>query len=128
MSSTKNPLQIATLHWEAANSTTQFPVSEPSGLAFDGSNIRVANLGAKSVTKPQVNDGTVLGAFNVGNLPVGVAFDGTAIWAANSSSGTVTKLEASNGATLGTFTVGKGPTGVVSDGANLFSQSGEPHL
>ena len=119
VSSTFNPLQLATLHWEAVNSTTQFEVNFPSGgLACDGPHLWIASHNG-TVTELQTNDGTVLGTFNVGILPARIAFDGTAIWVANSGSNTVTKLAASNGATLGTFPVGRVPIAVVSDGANL---------
>ena len=41
-SSTKNPLQIAILHWYDANLTTSFGVgNSPIGVAFDGANIWV---------------------------------------------------------------------------------------
>src|SRR5712671_7240804 len=43
VTSTKNPLQIALLHWYNANTTTQFTAgSAPYGVAFDGANIWVA--------------------------------------------------------------------------------------
>ena len=50
--STKNPAQIATLHWYEANVTTSFQVgtvpnqfgTAPTSVAFDGANIWV-NLG-----------------------------------------------------------------------------------
>src|SRR6516162_717057 len=43
-SSTKNPLQVALLHWYDANLTTAFDVSNaPVGVAFDGANIWVTN-------------------------------------------------------------------------------------
>jgi len=43
--STKNPLQIAILHWHDANLTTTFPVgSIPLGMAFDGVNLWVVNF------------------------------------------------------------------------------------
>src|SRR5438067_2058794 len=50
-----NPLQIAILHWYAANLTTPFPVaagsSLPFGIAFDGANMWVTNIGSNDVTK-----------------------------------------------------------------------------
>ena len=43
--STKNPLQIAILHWYDANLTTTFKVGTfPSGAVFDGANVWVAQL------------------------------------------------------------------------------------
>lgn len=76
--STKNPLQIAILHWYSANRTTQFNLSaSPVAVAFDGANIWVAtNI---NVTKLKANDGTILGTFLPGEAD-GVAFDGANIW------------------------------------------------
>jgi len=72
----------------------------PIGVAFDGTNIWVANGASNSVTKLRATDGAVLGTF-VGEFPIGVAFDGTNVWVANGESNNVTKLRASDGAALG---------------------------
>src|ERR1039458_5682404 len=121
VSSTQNPLQIATLHWYNANQTTSLPVgAAPTYMAFDGSDIWVTNLQANTVTKLRVSDGTNLGSFAVGSVPVGVAFDGSNIWVANEGDGTVTKLRASDGANLGSFRVGLDPIGVAFDGASVW--------
>jgi len=67
VSSTKNPLQVALLHWYQAN---QVPTSFPAGgftvgVAFDGSSIWAAIAGSDSfnVMKFRVSDGTLLGTF-----------------------------------------------------------------
>ena len=42
--STKNPLQVAILHWYNANQTSSFAVGlDPTAVAFDGADIWVAN-------------------------------------------------------------------------------------
>src|SRR6266566_6445486 len=62
--SAQNPLQIALLHWYNANLITTFKVGGfPSGAAFDGANIWVANYGDGTVTKLRGNNGAVLGTF-----------------------------------------------------------------
>jgi hypothetical protein len=91
-SSTQNPVQIALLHWYDANLTTSFSVGYPTGVAFDGANIWVANSGSNRVTKLRASDGKVLGTFATGLDPASVAFDGANIWVANTSSNTVSKL------------------------------------
>ncbi len=104
-----NPLQVALLKWYKADTTTTFAVgNEPSGIAFDGANIWVANFGDGTVTKLQANDGTVLGTYTIGAgvEPFGITFDGANIWVSNVAAATVTKLQASTGAILGTFNVG----------------------
>ena len=45
----------------------------PIGMAFDGTNIWVANGESNNVTKLRPSDGTVLGTFNVGTKPAFVA-------------------------------------------------------
>ena len=52
VNSSKNPNQIAILHWYAANLTTKFTVGNtPAAVAFDGAYIWVANQGSNNVTK-----------------------------------------------------------------------------
>jgi YVTN family beta-propeller protein len=63
-------------------------------MAFDGTNIWVANYGTNTVSKLKPNDGTVAGTFPVGGNPIGVAFDGANIWVANAGGNMVTKLRA----------------------------------
>jgi len=64
----------------------------PTGVAFDGANIWVANSGSNNVMKLRASDGVLQGTFAVGSSPTGVAFDGANIWVANYSSANVTKL------------------------------------
>jgi hypothetical protein len=116
-----NPLQVAILRWYPANLTTSFGAgSNPSGVAFDGANIWVANTGSNTVTKLRASDGSTLGTFTVESNPVSVVFDGANIWVTNYSSNTVTKLRASDGTMLGTFSTGTIPYGVAFDGANIW--------
>src|SRR5205823_10973953 len=83
-STSKNPLQIALLHWYDANKTTSFIVqNQPFGVVFDGANVWVVNKIDSSVTKLRASDGAVLGTFPVGSEPRGVAFDGANIWVTN---------------------------------------------
>jgi DNA-binding beta-propeller fold protein YncE len=65
-------------------------------VAFDGSNIWVANERGNNVTKLRASEGTILGTFTVQSLngqgADGAAFDGANIWVANYRSGSVSKL------------------------------------
>ena len=122
VNSTKNPSQIAILHWYAANLTTTFAVgNSPAFAAFDGANVWVANEGSNNVTKLRASDGTVLGTFSVNSEPIGVAFDGADIWVTAFGTNNVTKLRVGDGTVLGTFSVGNSPRGVVFDGTNIWS-------
>ena|SRR5260370_11570468 len=109
--STKNPLQIAILHWYDANLTTTFPVgSIPLGMAFDGANLWVVNFGDNNVAKVQPSTGKLLGISPVGSGPNAAAYDGANIWVSNQLDDSVTKLRASDGKNLGTFAVPPGLT------------------
>jgi hypothetical protein len=92
----------------------------PYGLAFDGTNIWVANWGSNTVTKLLPTSGAVVGTYTVGSAPVRLAFDGTNIWVANYGDSTVTKLLASTGAVEGTYAVGSSPEAVAFDGTNIW--------
>ncbi len=102
---TPNAQQIAILRWYDANQASiTFAVgTSPTGVAFDGASIWVANAASNNVTKLRASDGALLGTFAVGTAPRGVAFDGGSIWVANFGSNTVTKLRASDGVLQGTF-------------------------
>ncbi|HZW91764.1 MAG TPA: hypothetical protein VFF64_02220 [Candidatus Eremiobacteraceae bacterium] len=90
------------------------------GVAFDGTNIWVANSGSGSVTELLASSGAVVGTYSVGGNPQGVAFDGTNIWVANGSN-SVTKLLDSTGAVVGTYSVGGvNLQGVAFDGSNIW--------
>ncbi len=118
----RTPMQIATLKWYEANQSlpTYSVGSQPHGIAFDGTNIWVANYNSNSVTKLNASDGSTVGTYTVGSYPECVAFDGTNIWVANSNSNTVTKLKASDGSTVGTYAAGTSPLGVTFDGTYIW--------
>jgi hypothetical protein len=57
-----------------------FPVGQgPIVIAFDGTNIWVANKFSDSLTKLSLT-GTTLGTYAVGPSPEGIAFDGCHMW------------------------------------------------
>src|SRR5215813_7934000 len=118
--STKNPNQVAILHWYGANLTTRFSVATPSAIAFDGANMWIANLNDNTVTKLRASDGALMGTFSVGRRPDGLAYDGANMWVANRDDSTVAKLRASDGAVVATFPVGAAPAGLVFDGFNIW--------
>ena len=82
-----------------------FPVGVgPDAIAFDGTNMWVANGGNDNVTELSPA-GATLGTFALGDNPYGLAFDGTNMWASVMGSNSVAKLSPT-GATLGTFPAG----------------------
>ena len=70
---------------------------------FDGEHIWVANSVDHTVSKLAL-DGTVVGAFPVGQGPIALAFDGKNIWVANWRENTLSKV-GPDGADLGKFPV-----------------------
>jgi DNA-binding beta-propeller fold protein YncE len=92
--------------------------TQPVAIAFDGTNMWVANYGSNNVTKLSPS-GATLGTFAVGDGPMGIAFDGTNMWVTNAGSNNVTKLSPT-GTPLGTFAVGDGPWGIAFDGTNMW--------
>ncbi len=91
---------------------------DPAGMAFDGTNMWVANATDNTVTELSPN-GTTIGTFDVGSDPQGIAFDGANMWVANATDNTVTELSP-NGSTIGTFSVGNGPDGIAFDGTSMW--------
>ncbi|HEX4845891.1 MAG TPA: hypothetical protein VFV26_06690 [Geothrix sp.] len=92
----------------------------PSGVAFDGAHVWIANSSDNTVSKLKASDGSLVGTYAVGTSPNGVCFDGTFIWVANSQSNNLTKLNPSSGAMLGTFSVGTYPVAICFDGSHLW--------
>ncbi len=117
-----DPMLVATLRWSRLpRSYGDFVAgSTPIGIAFDGTDIWVTNIGSNSVMKLRGTDGVLLGG--VGGLlsPNGIAFDGANMWIACSASNSVRKIRASDFAELGSFSVGSGPSGVAFDGTNIW--------
>ena len=133
--STKNPKQIAILHWYPANLITTFGIgpsnSVSNAVASDGVNIWITNVSvgtnpSTAVIKMRASDGALVGTFTFPNTdPFDMVFDGANIWVTNAGLNSVTKIRASDGPLLGTFAVGKLVEGVTFDGANIWV--GEPH-
>jgi YVTN family beta-propeller protein len=118
-----NPLQVALLRWFPADQSVTIAVgTNPNGIAFDGTDIWVANYSSTTVSKVQASTGQVFGTVTVGVGPSAVAFDGANIWVTNQKSNNVSKVRASDGGCVGTctFAVGTGPNGIAFDGTNIW--------
>jgi YVTN family beta-propeller protein len=112
---------IARLQWWAGARTDHPTGTSPAGVAFDGTNIWVTNLGSDDVTKINPTTGATISTTNVGSQPNEVAFDGTNIWITNFGSNNVTKINPTTGATISTHPTGNGPTGIAFDGTNIWA-------
>ena len=113
---------IALIRWDTCNKpTATVPVGTyPWGVAFDGTNIWVANSDSGTVSKIDPVSTLVTATVTVGTGPYSVAFDGTNIWVANSDSGTVSKINPVSNAVTATVNVGSYPRGVAFDGTNIW--------
>lgn len=115
-----NPLQVATLHWYAANQTTQFPLlGFPTGIAFDGANLWVGNVGANILIKLWPSDGAILATYPVPD-PYSVAYDGANLWTTDCNGQAVTKIRPTDGAILGSFPTGGCSNSLAFDGTNIW--------
>jgi hypothetical protein len=120
------PASIAYQRRSFTPPTKSFAVGkEPRGIAFDGSNLWVANRDDNNVTELRASDGAVVRTIAVKSAPDGVLFDGANIWVVNQGDnlkvdGSVTKLNPTNGAILGIFPVGRHPSTGAFDGANIW--------
>ena len=119
-----NPLQIALLRW--FNTNMGFSAitvgSLPHALAYDGTNMWVANNGSNTIARYNVSTGDIVGTtITVGNQPSSLAFDGTNMWVANYGSNTVMKLNAATGSQIGDdITVGNNPIALAFDSTNMW--------
>src|SRR5579872_4447428 len=116
LSSPQEASSVKSLPAKASNPETQSPFrrnetsefttihvgKQPYGLAFDGTNLWVANFADDSVSKVRTNDGTVLGTFATGgSQPYGLVCDGSNIWVSNLASANVGKLRPAMESCLG---------------------------
>ncbi len=69
---------------------------EPTGLAFDGTHVWVANKAGtgvmNTVSRIHATSNAVTATIGVGREPAGVAFDGTHIWVTNFGQNCVSKI------------------------------------
>ena len=94
----------------------------PTGLAFDGTNIWSSADSTGMVNRTngdtRTNTAFTVGSGN-GSSPQAVAFDGTNVWVSSFTDNTVIKIGL-DGGTQGTYSVGSHPRSVVFDGANIW--------
>ena len=116
------PQQVATLRWDqVGGSSGVFPVGNgPTSLAFDGTNIWVANADSDTVQKINPATGSVSSPFPAGANPIALAFDGANLWVANFLSNLVQRIDPATGIITASVQVGNNPIALAFDGANLW--------
>lgn len=117
-----SPEQIGMLRWDQdpGRAATIAVGDFPRGIAFDGTNIWVANIAGNSVTKIDPTTNTVLETITVAGNPNGIAFDGTSVWVTCLGSGSVSKINVTTNVVTGPFTVGSSPQGIAFDGTHMW--------
>ena len=115
--------QIGRLRWDtdpARPFTVTAGIASPTGVAFDGTNVWVANDGANTVSKLNRVTGAVVGSpVPVGASPVELGFDGTFLWVIDAG-GSVTKVDAVAGTALGTVPLAGNPSSFAFDGTYVW--------
>ena len=103
--------------------TGPYPVGpNPKGIAFDGTNVWIANSGSGFVTKLRGSDGALLGNINIaGNLggPLRIAFDGTAMWV-TTASGRMERIQINETGPGRAYNGGTNSAGLAFDGINVW--------
>jgi YVTN family beta-propeller protein len=106
--------------------------SNPTAVAFDGTNIWVTNYGSGTVSKIDPVTNTVTATVPIANavpdpnvfgfILAGVGFDGTNIWVTSygPGPGLVSKIDPVTNTVTATVTVGSTPGGVGFDGTNIW--------
>ncbi len=96
--------------WGGPYSGGSYGFNGPSGVAFDGIHIWVANEGGNSVTELNASNGawvrTLSGSPFGFNAPRGMAFEGDQIWVGNFFGGSVTEIYAADGSWVRTLSGG----------------------
>lgn len=90
------------------------------GIAFDGTNLWVANSASNSVTKINPVTAKVVNNIACGPSPHSLAFDGAHMWLTNAGANTVQKIDVATDVIVANVTVGSVPTGIAFDGACMW--------
>ncbi|MCK4545904.1 MAG: transglutaminase [Candidatus Eisenbacteria sp.] len=98
------------------------PCSNPSGLAWDGRNLWVADWDAGWIYKVRSSDGSVRDSLKApGFRPQGLAWAGEYLYVSDDLAGRIYEIDPGSGMVLANYeTPGKGPAGLASDGETLW--------
>ncbi len=128
---TYSSAQIATLDWSGSMtygtslSGGNYGFDGPSGVAFDGAHVWVANSGGNTVTEVDAATGQWIQTLSGGNygfnVPMAVAYGGAHVWISNAGGNSVTELNAASGGWIQTLS--GGAYGFAHPGAMAFDGS-----
>jgi len=91
----------------------------PSGMAFDGRHLWVANFLNANLSKINPADNSVAD-ISVGVSPLGVAFDGTHIYVTDRASNSVSKIDIETNETVAKIGLDTEPWGMAFDGTHMW--------
>ncbi|MHC4459802.1 MAG: S8 family serine peptidase [Planctomycetota bacterium] len=92
----------------------------PTGIAFDGTHVWVANTGSGYLSKINISTNNVVANVPVGSQPYGLVFDGAHIWVSNSGERRVSKIDVATNIVVETIRVGRAPRGLAFDGSRIW--------
>ena len=120
----KGPTNIPLFRWLPVMMTTYSGTGPwPSGIAFDGTNMWIANYYSYTVTMITPT-GAITTYSGIGRWPEDIAFDGTNMWTANPADNSVTKITPTGVMTTYSGT-GKVPLHIAFDGTNMWTENWE---
>lgn len=85
--------------------------SRPSGIAYAGGAIWVANAGDEIVTRIDPGSGATL-PITVGEGPSAIAGGSNAVWVANTAARTISRIDPNTNELVATIEIGNAPSGV----------------
>jgi YVTN family beta-propeller protein len=71
--------------------------NSPSAISSDGTNVWVANSGAKSISEIDASNDTVLKTIRLAASPTSISSDGTHVWSTEGVNGIINELDATTG-------------------------------
>lgn len=123
---------LSELHAQAGTVETSFPgpYRRPTGLAFDGSNLWVADLSSLMIYSIDPSSGRVLSSFAApGSSPCGLAWDGKHLWCSDNTNDCLYRLDPTTGTVLQRLSIPSNtPRGLEVIGGRLYYQDSEARL
>ena len=120
---------VTVVNAATGSSVTYDSGSDPDGIAFDGTNMWVANYTPATVTKIRASDGVILQTISVGTSGVSnprlLAYDNVSnyIWVTVGGDNKVKKIDPATGGIVGDYDV-PGPYAIVFDGTYMWVTEG----
>lgn len=93
--------------------------SPATGMCSDGEHLWVIHYPTSNITKLRLNDGNLVGTYNVGENPVAACFAEPYIWVVNIGSNNLTKINVGDGSIAGSYSI-KDPWDICFDGAYIW--------